>query len=443
MVALYDATGGPGWTDHSNWLTDAPLGEWSGVTKLDKCVFALTLVRNRLSGEMPAELGNLRSLNALDLSGNRLTGEVPAGLANLGGLSRLNLSSNPGLVGEIPPEVCALPNLRRIDVSGTELAHCKTGPSQADRPDLVVDAVTTDESNPHLGAEITLTATVRNQGDSGTSFGSVRLYWFATEFADPTVEEGSGGPHALTTIAELGPGRSVETSRQVWVRRAGDGAYYHAVCVEPVRGESDETNNCATVAITPKSGPGVPLAPSWVKVIGRTSDYLTIQYRRRPDADNQLHRSLSPDDGFLLVAADLEGEIYYDDAVQPGTIYYYRMRACNHIGCSDLSRAVAGVTEAVGTVDVPAVPVGVIGTKIKVSGPGDKARVAWNPVRRATYYEVYQGDTKDAELDATITHYVDPEPNRGAIGAFLTTTYAVKACNKAGCSELSDEITVR
>ena len=32
LEALYDATGGPGWTDSTNWKTSAPIGEWFGVT---------------------------------------------------------------------------------------------------------------------------------------------------------------------------------------------------------------------------------------------------------------------------------------------------------------------------------------------------------------------------------------------------------------------------
>ena len=32
LEALYEATGGPGWTDNTNWKTSAPLGDWFGVT---------------------------------------------------------------------------------------------------------------------------------------------------------------------------------------------------------------------------------------------------------------------------------------------------------------------------------------------------------------------------------------------------------------------------
>ena len=31
LVTFYNAMDGPNWEDSGNWLTDAPLGEWSGV----------------------------------------------------------------------------------------------------------------------------------------------------------------------------------------------------------------------------------------------------------------------------------------------------------------------------------------------------------------------------------------------------------------------------
>ena len=35
LVTLYDALDGPNWEDSGNWLSDTPLGEWSGVTTDD------------------------------------------------------------------------------------------------------------------------------------------------------------------------------------------------------------------------------------------------------------------------------------------------------------------------------------------------------------------------------------------------------------------------
>ena len=96
LTALYNATDGPNWGDNTNWLTDAPLSEWAGVDSLSvtgsECVTLLDLARNLLIGEIPAELGNLTTLQHLELEGNQLSGEIPAEFSNLTTLRSLSAS---------------------------------------------------------------------------------------------------------------------------------------------------------------------------------------------------------------------------------------------------------------------------------------------------------------------------------------------------------------
>ena len=89
LVALYNATGGTGWTNRANWLSGEPIGDWYGVTT-DAAgrVTSLNLRSNNLTGSLPTEIGNLTALRFLYLYGNSgLTGPVPAEMANLTGLS--------------------------------------------------------------------------------------------------------------------------------------------------------------------------------------------------------------------------------------------------------------------------------------------------------------------------------------------------------------------
>ena len=67
----------------------------------------LMLNKNALTGSIPPELGNT-SLTALWLSRNKLTGPIPPELGKLVDLESFLVSVNPGLRGEIPPEVLAL-----------------------------------------------------------------------------------------------------------------------------------------------------------------------------------------------------------------------------------------------------------------------------------------------------------------------------------------------
>ena len=103
LKVLYDATGGPGWTNRGNWKTSAPLGQWYGVTT-DAAgrVTGLDLGGNDLVGLVPAQLGNLTRLRRLALNGNALAGPIPAELGSLVNLESLVLGSN-WLTGSIRP----------------------------------------------------------------------------------------------------------------------------------------------------------------------------------------------------------------------------------------------------------------------------------------------------------------------------------------------------
>ncbi len=160
LVAFYEASGEPKWL--TNWLTDAPLGEWHGVTvdeggrvtkldlfhplstggylpegRCDSCLLPpelgnlteleyLDLTNYGLAGPIPPELGNLTKLRHLalgDLSAgaNNLTGEIPAELGNLRELRILFLDRNQ-LTGEIPPELGRLEHLEWLLLNGNDLA---------------------------------------------------------------------------------------------------------------------------------------------------------------------------------------------------------------------------------------------------------------------------------------------------------------------------------
>ena len=121
LVALYNATGGADWTNNTNWLTDAPMGQWHGVTtNANGRVSGLDLQNNALSGEIPAALGSLRNLEQLQLDGNHLTGTIPSELARLTSLEILGLGGNE-LTGTIPSELASLTSLEILVLVRNEL----------------------------------------------------------------------------------------------------------------------------------------------------------------------------------------------------------------------------------------------------------------------------------------------------------------------------------
>ena len=122
LVALYNATDGDNWNASANWLSDAPLSEWSRVlTDNDGHVVVLILPGSGLSGEIPAELGSLSNLQGLYLDENKLSGEIPPWLGNLSNLIELDLSGN-ALSGEIPAWLGSLSNLAHLYLNDNALS---------------------------------------------------------------------------------------------------------------------------------------------------------------------------------------------------------------------------------------------------------------------------------------------------------------------------------
>ena len=171
LVALYEATDGPNWTNSTNWLSDEPLDSWYGVTTDDSGrVTTLDLAgiglersdspqpppwdrdlgtpdnlsdpdrdynepNRQIPQRIPPELGGLTNLHRLDLSGNHLTGQIPSQLANLANLEHLDLSDNR-LTGQIPSEIGNLANLKYLDLSRTGLRPDPFRDRQPRRPGI-------------------------------------------------------------------------------------------------------------------------------------------------------------------------------------------------------------------------------------------------------------------------------------------------------------------
>ena len=124
LEAFYHATGGPDWFFNTNWLSDAPLSEWYGVSTNEQGrVERLTLQRNNLTGALPPELPRLTSLQYLSLLFNQLSGPISPELGQMTGLRALILFDNQ-LSGPIPPELGQLTNLTLLHLDQNQL----TGP---------------------------------------------------------------------------------------------------------------------------------------------------------------------------------------------------------------------------------------------------------------------------------------------------------------------------
>lgn len=128
LVALYNSTGGSGWTDKTNWLSNKPITEWAGVTCVEGCVngkadVAVTGIHfenNNLVGQLPADLKNIVNLTELSLPVGQLDGSIPSWLSDLTKLQAIDLRSNQ-FSGVIPTELAGLSDLVILDLQNNQL----------------------------------------------------------------------------------------------------------------------------------------------------------------------------------------------------------------------------------------------------------------------------------------------------------------------------------
>ena len=154
LVALYNATVGPDWTNSAGWLTDAPVGQWQGVTiDAGGRVSGLDLQNNALSGHIPVELGSLTNLEQLRLNGNQLTGEIPNGLGLLENLSLLHLAGNQ-LTGCVP---AALMGVDDNDFAQLGLPFCGVATATRSFSSAAIAP----------GRQVVVTITATEYGDAG------------------------------------------------------------------------------------------------------------------------------------------------------------------------------------------------------------------------------------------------------------------------------------
>lgn len=120
LVAIYNATGGPNWTNHTGW-NGKPRTEcgWFGVTcdAAGDHVIQLSLGSNNLTGALPA-LSGLPALGIVSLSSNQLTA-LPPDLGSLSALAYFYADQNQ-ITGTLP-DLSGLQNLIIFNVGSNQL----------------------------------------------------------------------------------------------------------------------------------------------------------------------------------------------------------------------------------------------------------------------------------------------------------------------------------
>lgn len=114
-----------------------------------------------------------------------------------------------------------------------------------DEPDLVVSDITTDPAEPEAGQNVTLTATVENQGHTAAGNSTLIFRVNGTQLGD------------AVNVSELAPGDSVQVTSVNWTASNGS----HELAAEADAGdtvtEADETNNQRTETLAVGQAPNL------------------------------------------------------------------------------------------------------------------------------------------------------------------------------------------
>ena len=191
-----------------------------------------------------------------------------------------------------------------------------------------------------------------------------------------------------------------------------------------------------TLEATPEWAP--PFPPRNVFVVDRTETSLAVVWNSTNRTTHyDVQRSDTEDGEYAIVATEVTALGFVDEGLRPDSVYYYLVRACNHLGCSEFDdNPAAGVTESKVDVDVPAAPKDVHVVRKKIEVFPDRDEVTWTAVEGATYYEVFRVGDRLTAVSAPLTISSHTDLGRSLELSF-GTYYQVRACNKSGCSPLS------
>lgn len=103
--------------DHLGLSADVDLSVFSNLTMLVK----LSMSNNSISGKLPDNLGDFKSLEYMDVSDNRFFSSLPSDIGKLASIKNLSLAGN-NFSGPIPDTISELGSIRSLDMSRNSLS---------------------------------------------------------------------------------------------------------------------------------------------------------------------------------------------------------------------------------------------------------------------------------------------------------------------------------
>jgi predicted phage tail protein len=174
----------------------------------------------------------------------------------------------------------------------------------------------------------------------------------------------------------------------------------------------------------------LPAVPANLTIGSITASTLTMSWTPSPKIDPSVLRyELSLDGGSPNPDT---GPSQTWTLLTPNTTYSFRVRACNAVGCSTYSAAVAATTKAAAS--IPAMPTG-----LTVTESPNELRASWSP-------SVNSGDAPVAVYEVSLNSAPPksgPQLSQTFSNIAPNTKYSfqVRACNALGCSPYGSVIT--
>jgi fibronectin type 3 domain-containing protein len=216
------------------------------------------------------------------------------------------------------------------------------------------------------------------------------------------------------------------TSPETDVSLSGGRTYAYEVVAKNASGASGPS--------TTAFGLTVPVSPI-LAVSSPTESTLTITWVESPGAASyELYRDTSAGGSFAtMIDTGIEGTTYTDASLIASTQYYYKARAWNSAGYSQLSATAADGTTLTAAGSAPVTPVGLR----VVETFDDSITMAWNPVATATSYELFRddGSTNGQVYSGSALSINDSGLKKGT-----SYSYTVQATNALGSSAVSPAV---
>ena len=271
---------------------------------------------------------------------------------------------------------------------------------------------TTGEEVPDVPSELSVSANDSSSADISwlgvTAATYYELYRNTANNSSSAAQVYVGGNTSITDT-----GLESSTEYYYWVKACNSG------------GCSDFSSFAS--ATTDEAAPDAPPAPS---ASASSSSAISISWPSVVSATYyELYRNTSSNSSSAALIHTNSSTSYTDSDLDSGTLYYYWLKACNSVGCSDLSTSANATTNEV----VPSAP-----SSLSASANSSSSiSVNWSSVTGASYYELYRNTANNSTSASLVDTYSSTSTTNSGLDSGTQYYYWIRACNSAGCSGFS------